>query len=79
MIKETTFKVYWTYGTESYGEEFKDMAAALAQCQSLRRSGRSFVTMVSEDPNRIGHMGVDSVEQGKLPNGDIYHWKKRRE
>ena len=72
------FKVYWTYGNESYGEEFPEMTAALNQCQTLRNSGRSFVTMVSENPDSVGHPGVDSVVDGMLPNGTEYTWKKRR-
>jgi hypothetical protein len=26
----------------------------------------------------VGEFGVDSVKDGKLPNGDEYLWKKRR-
>jgi hypothetical protein len=26
----------------------------------------------------VGKMGVDSVEDGHLPNGDAYTWKMRR-
>lgn len=75
----TMFKVYWTYGEESYGICFDKMTDALDHCKTLRESGRIFVTMVSENPDSIGKSGVDSVEDGMLPNGDTYGWKKRRQ
>jgi hypothetical protein len=34
--------------------------------------------MVGENPNQVGKMGVDSVEDGKLPSGEEYTWKMRR-
>jgi hypothetical protein len=72
------FKVYWTYGGECFGEAFQDVAQALDRCQELRNSGHSFVTMCSQDVNMVGKFGVDSVEHGLLPDGDVYTWKKRR-
>jgi hypothetical protein len=35
-----------------------------------------FVTMVSEDPNHVGKPGVDSVVDGKTPDGVAYTWNK---
>ena len=73
------FKVYWTdqYGTV-FGHEIPDMTVALKTAQALRGDGYRFVTMVSENPDSVGKAGVDSVEDGVLPNGDAYGWKKRR-
>jgi hypothetical protein len=34
--------------------------------------------MVGENSNQVGKMGVDSVENGKLPDGETYTWKMRR-
>ena len=51
---------------------------ALKMTEELRREGNTFVTMVSEDPNQIGKPGVDAVEEGVLPNGEEYTWRKRR-
>ena len=31
-----------------------------------------------EEVTFIGEMGVDYVKDGKLPNGELYLWKKRR-
>jgi hypothetical protein len=65
------FKVYWTYGEQSYGKEFPIMTEALDYCQDLRNSGRQFVTMCSELPDNATKMGVADV-------GPDYNWKKRR-
>lgn len=72
------YRVYWTYGDQAYGEDYENIKEALDTCHMLRNSGRSFVTMVSEDPNQVGAQGVDSVEDGLLPSGEAYTWKKRR-
>jgi hypothetical protein len=73
------FKVYWTdqCGTV-FGHEIPDMTVALKTAQTLRSEGYRFVTMVSENPDSVGKAGVDAVEDGVLPNGDAYGWKKRR-
>lgn len=73
------FKVYWTdkFGTV-FGHEIPDMTIALQTTQILRNEGHRFVSMVSENPDSVGKAGVDSVENGVLPNGDAYSWKKRR-
>jgi hypothetical protein len=74
------FKVYWTdpYGKDAQSEDFDDMATALSATEFHRSLGRTFVTMVSENPNSIGKPGVDSVVDGKLPDGLDYTWMKRR-
>jgi hypothetical protein len=43
----------------------------------LRQSGRTFVTMVSENPNNVGKKGVSSVVDGMLPDGSKYDWTKK--
>ena len=74
------YKVYFTneYGdARSYDEE--TLTGALKAAEGLRRQQRySFVTIVSEDPNCVGKAGVDSVENGKTPDGHVYSWVKRR-
>ena len=73
------FKVYWMSELdEACYQDFEDMSAALNWTQFLRDKGRTFVTMVSENPNSVGEQGVDSVIDGKLPDGNDYEWKKRR-
>ena len=74
------YKVYWTVpvNNEAFSEDFTDISLALAQAKHLRDSGRTFVTMVSENPNSVGKPGVDEIVDGVLPDGTEYTWKKRR-
>ena len=73
------YKVYWTDFTNTpRGIYTSTLQGALRISEEKRREGFTFVTMVSEDPNSVGKPGVDSVENGVLPNGDDYTWKKRR-
>lgn len=73
------YKVYWTASDgQACSEDFIEMVEALTQTNYLRNIGCSYVTMVSENPNQVGKMGVDSVEDGKLPSGEVYTWKMRR-
>lgn len=67
------YKVYWTnpHNNESYGRNLDTLREALDECKMLRDSGRSFVTMVSENPDSVGKPGVTDV-------GPDYDWKKRR-
>ena len=54
------------------------MVEALTEANRLRNEGRAYVAMVSENPNQVGKMGVDAVEDGRLPSGEAYTWKMRR-
>lgn len=74
------YKVYWTVpvNNEAFSEDFDDMGSALARAKSLRDAGRTFVTMVSENPNSVGKAGVDEIKDGVLPDGTEYTWRKRR-
>ena len=73
------YKVYWTAADGSArSEDYVEMVAALTEANRLRNIGRSYVVMASENPNQVGQMGVDSVEDGHLPSGEAYTWKMRR-
>lgn len=73
------YKVYWTCPNgQACSEDYIEMVEALTQANHLRSIGRAYVTMVGENPNQVGKMGVDSVEDGKLPSGEEYTWKMRR-
>ena len=75
------YKVYFTDSENKVGAfTFKsdEMMNALQKSAELRKSNCSFVTMVSENPDCVGQMGVDSIVDGKLPDGTNYEWKKRR-
>ena len=66
------YKVYWTFGNETHGQEFEDMTEALNYCQYLRSRGLyRFVTMCSEIADMVGEWGVKETGPG-------YDWKKRR-
>jgi hypothetical protein len=73
------YKVYWTdeVGGACF-QNFEDMSVALNWTKFLRDRGRTFVTMVSENPDVVGKPGVDGIENGLLPDGNTYEWKKRR-
>ena len=74
------YKVYWSLANgDISAKEIENLVEALNKTNDLRRDGFRFVSMVSEDLNQVGQLGVSSVENGKLPNGDDYTWKKRRQ
>ena len=56
-----------------------ELTEALAFCQSKRKKhGVRHVCLSSENPNSVGMRGVDSVVEGKTPDGHDYTWTKRR-
>ncbi len=73
-------KVYYTdpKTDRAYSWDCTGLTDGLTIAERFRREGMTFVTMVSHDPNRVGVDGVDSVEDGVLPDGSAYTWKKRR-
>lgn len=72
------YKIYWTDNNNNIqGQEFTLLTVALQNVEILRRSGLNrYVTMVSENPNHVGKPGVDSVVEGKTPQGLDYDWTK---
>lgn len=74
------FMVYWTDANAGvpHSQSFAatDMLAAMALMEQLRTRQRAgeglrFITMASENPDSVGHPGVDVVGPG-------YKWTKRR-
>lgn len=76
------FMVYWTIVDGDTGTphaqsfESADMLPAIALMEQLRTRQRAgegvrFVTMASENPDSVGHPGVEVVAPG-------YSWTKRR-
>lgn len=57
-----------------------EMTSALAFANRKRNeAGVSHVTMSSQVDGQVGRSGVDTVsDDGKLPDGTDYTWKKRR-
>lgn len=79
-MNEIEYVVYWTTPTGvSASVTHTTLPAALQDAEQLRRAGRRFVTMCSENLNSIGKPGVDEVKDGKTPDGVEYSWVKRRD
>jgi len=76
------YKVYWSdddYAGNPFSANYEKLSEALEFTECLRRLGHiRFITMSCENPNQVGKMGVDSVKDGKLPNGEPYTYMKRR-
>lgn len=69
------FKVYWTGVVGgACSQDFGDLTEALAHSKYLRDTGRTFVTMVSENPNCTSKPGVDEVKDVENYDG----WISRR-
>jgi hypothetical protein len=78
-MQTTTYKVYWTYkDIHPNSNTLTVLTDALARVKELRDNpaDNTFVTMVSEDTNRVGADGVDEVKDGKTPDGVPYTWNK---
>jgi len=74
--------MYQVFFIDPFGEagavECLTLTDALRWATELRDNGNRFVTIASENPDSVGQPGVDSVEDGVLPDGNTYEWKKRR-
>ena len=55
-------------------EVYETLDLALTRSKEIGQ----FVTIKSNDYELVGIFGADSVDNGKLPNGDNYTWYKRR-
>ena len=54
--------------------EFDTLDQAMAWAMELGE----FVTIQFDGMEVAGKFGADGIIDGKLPNGEIYKWKKRR-
>ena len=71
------FKIYWTdKNNQAHGEEAAEIVQALQITKGKRDAGYSFVTMVSENTQHVGKQGVDTIIDGKTPDGHDYDWSK---
>jgi len=52
--------------------EFLDLASAMEYAKSLNE----FVAIVGDGFEIVGMFGVDSVVDGKTPDGVVYDWNK---
>ena len=53
-------------------KEFDDLTTAMAYAKTLNE----FVTIVGPEFEVCGKFGVDSVENGRCPDGIAYDWNK---
>lgn len=71
------FKIYWTDESgQVHGQEAEAIVQALQITKEKRDVGHTFVTMASENPQNAGKPGVDTVADGKTPDGQDYDWSK---
>lgn len=71
------FKIYWTDENQQvHGQEAEAIVEALQITKEKRDAGYTFVTMASENPQHAGKQGVDTVADGKTPDGQDYDWSK---
>ena len=80
-MDKTTFTVYWMYKARVPNAlQLTDMGKALAWMADLRKRAEteqlSAITMCSEMSAHVGKVGVDSVVDGKTPDGEVYDWNK---
>ena len=57
--------------SEADAIECATLDEALKWANELRANGNRFVTIASENPNSVGRPGVDSIEDGQLPDGTV--------
>lgn len=71
------FKIYGTdANNQIHAQETAELVAALRITQEMRDAGYTFVTMASENPDHVGKAGVDTIADGKTPDGHAYDWSK---
>ena len=80
-MNKTTFTIYWMYkGLVPNALQFTDMTKALAWMEDLRKRAKidqiSAITLCSEMEDNVGLMGVDTVVDGRTPDGQTYDWNK---
>ena len=80
-MSNTTFTVYWMYKKLTPNAlQFTDMNKALAWMEDLRKRANdeslSAITLCSEMSDNVGKAGVDTVANGKTPDGHVYDWNK---
>ena len=72
--------VFWmdlNFGPQA--KEFSDteLTPVLKYCEGLRQAGFKHVVISSELENSVGLPGVNTVADGKTPDGEVYEWSKK--
>jgi hypothetical protein len=58
------------------GKEESFKVLTLAEAMNVAKSMNEFVTIKGKDFEVVGRFGVDSVVDGKCPDGVAYDWNK---
>ena len=58
------------------GKEETFKVLTLAEAMNIAKSMNEFVTIKGSDFEMVGIFGVDSVKDGKCPDGVAYDWNK---
>lgn len=53
-----------------------EMGKALKDMEEMRREGMRHVTISAELAGSVGKPGVDTIKDGKTPDGQVYDWSK---
>ena len=69
------YKVNWK---DKAGVSFEEEVATLGDAMAFAKELGILVTINGGGMEIVGIFGADSVDNGKLPNGDQYTWYKRR-
>ncbi len=80
----TKYTIYWTScdGRTALSETIiDDMGEALRRMENMRKVPSQFMNIAwcSVDSNQIGGLGVDTVKDGILPDGQDYVYKTGRD
>jgi hypothetical protein len=73
LMKKEKIRVIWKdAGGVASGREFDNLTPAMDWAKTLA----VFVTIKSNQYEIVGKFGVDSIEDGKCPDGIAYDWNK---
>jgi hypothetical protein len=72
MKRPLTSRVYFNMVYKIKEKEFENLDLAMQYAKTLNE----FVTIKSKDFEICGMFGVDSVKDGKCPDGVTYDWNK---
>jgi hypothetical protein len=82
-MNNTRYTIYWLDSDTDFPcvHRESDLVLALQFMEKLRKKPQFYgsIAMCSENMDSVGKSGVDSVKDGKTPDGVEYSWVKRRD
>ena len=76
VVDNTVDNIYNTSMYKVIGKEESFKVLTLAEAMNVAKSLNEFVTIKGADFEVCGMFGVDSVADGKCPDGVAYDWNK---